>query len=52
MKTTAHKGVRIDTEVVEKINQEAKKQHRSFSNMVNYILETYFDKGKAPVKSK
>lgn len=49
MKTT-HKGVRIQTELVEKINKAAQKERRTFSNMVNLILEKYFDKPKAPQK--
>lgn len=47
---TEHKGVRINTDLIDKIKTQAQKERRTFSNMVNLILEKYFDKAKAPQK--
>jgi hypothetical protein len=38
------KGVYYDPEIVKKVEAEAKKEHRSFSNMLMKIIREYFKK--------
>lgn len=41
---TEKKGVTLDSGMVRKVEELAKKESRSFSNMIQRILEEYFKK--------
>ena len=41
---TEKKGVTLDSGMVRKVEELAKKESRSFSNMLQWILEEYFRK--------
>jgi len=40
---TENKGIRIPVELLEKINKSAKKEERTFSQQVIYILKKYYE---------
>jgi len=44
---TEPKSSRLTTEIIKKVEEQAKKEGRSFSNMVQRILEEYFRKRKS-----
>lgn len=39
---TEKKSITLDKEVIKRVEEQAKKEGRSFSNMVQRILEDYF----------
>jgi len=41
------KGLRLNTEIVKAVEERAKQEHRSFTNMVEVILSEYISKTKA-----
>jgi hypothetical protein len=41
------KGLRLNTEIVKAVEDRAKQEHRSFTNMVEVILSEYLSKNKA-----
>ena len=42
------RSITLDSNMVRKVEELAKKQSRSFSNMVQVILEEYFKRVKGP----
>ena len=40
---TEKKSITLDKEIIKKVEELAKKESRSFSNMVQRILEKYFE---------
>ena len=42
-----HKAMRLDSELIESVDKIAKKENRSFTNMVEVILAQYVKKNKA-----
>ncbi len=40
---TENKGIRIPKDLLEKINASAKKEERTFSQQVIYILKKYYE---------
>ena len=41
------KAMRLDTELIKSVKEIAKKERRSFTNMVEVILTQYVEKNKA-----
>jgi len=41
---TENRTVTLDSEMVRKVEEMARKQRRSFGNMIQWILDEYFEK--------
>ena len=49
---TENRSITLKTDVIEKVEELAKKETRSFSNMVQRILEKYFSKKESGKEEK